>query len=61
MDRIHTENNIIRDSNYQNNLLIISRLLKYSQENLLKLNYFKDSYAKETFNEIHNKIIKSFR
>ena len=60
MDRIHTENNIIRDSNYQNNLLIISRLLKYSQENLLKLNYFKDSYAKETFNEIHNKIIKSF-
>ena len=52
--------NIIKDKNFEKNLLYISKLLTYCQENFSNLNYFKDSYAFETFEKISIKIVKSY-
>jgi len=54
------EKNILKDKNYENNLLYISELLAFCQENFSKLNYFKDSYAVELFEKMHIKINKSY-
>ena len=54
------EKKIVKDVNYQNNLIDISKLLIYCQENSKKLNYYKQSYAKDTFENLKKKIIKSF-
>ena len=60
IDKIHNEKNIEKDKNYKNNLLEISKLLIYCQENSSQLKYFKESYAFETFEKIRKKIIKSY-
>ena len=54
------ERNIIKNKNYENNLITISELLIFCQENLKNLNYYKESYAQETFENIYLKINKSF-
>ena len=59
MDNLHNIKNILKNNNYQNNLLDITKILIYCQENSSCLNYFIESYANETFEKIRIKIIKS--
>ena len=60
VEKYYQERNIIKSENYENNLIAISELLISCQENLTNLNYYKESYAQETFENIYLKINKSF-
>ena len=60
VEQYYQGRNIIKNENYENNLITISELLISCQQNLTKLNYYKGSYAKETFGNIYSKINKSF-
>ena len=60
VEKYYQERNIIKSENYENNLIAISELLISCQENLTNLNYYKESYAQETFENIYMKINKSF-
>ena len=60
IEKIHKEKNVLLDDNYQKNILEISKLLIYCQDNFSKLKNFKESYAFETFEKIRIKIIKSY-
>jgi len=60
VEKYYKERNFIKSENYENNLISISELLISCQENLTKLNYYKESYAQETFENIYLKINKSF-
>ena len=55
----YSNNHIKKDLNHRNNLLYLSRLLIYCKNNILKSNYYKESYASETFEKIQENIIKS--
>ena len=59
-EKYYQGKNIIKNENYENNLIDISELIISCQQNLTKLNYYKESYAKETFENINSKIKKSF-
>ena len=60
VEQYYQGRNIIKNDNYENNLINISEILISCQQNLTKLNYYKESYAKETFENINSKIRKSF-
>ena len=60
IEKYFKEFNIIKNDKYENNLITICDLLIFCQENLTKLNYYKESYAKEAFENIYLKINKSF-
>ena len=60
VEKYYQERNIIKNQNYEDNLITISGLIMSCQENLTKLNYYKESYAKETFEKVSSKINKSF-
>ena len=60
VEKCYQERNIIKSENYEKNLITISKLLIFCQDNLTKLNYYKESYAKETFENIYIKINRSF-
>ena len=60
LEKYYKECNIIKNDKYENNLIIICDLLISCQEHLTKLNYFQESYAKNTFENIYLKINKSF-
>ena len=60
VEQFYQGRNIIKNENYENNLITISKLLISCQKNLTKLNYYKESYAKETLGKIFSKINRSF-
>ena len=60
LEKYCKECNIIKNDKYENNLITICDLLMSCQENLTKLNYYQESYAKNTFENIYLKINKSF-
>jgi len=60
LEKIYKKSKMIKNYNYESSLITISDLLIYCQENLTKLNYYQESYAKETFEKIYLKINKSF-
>ena len=51
--------NLIKDLNYEKNILKISTLLIYCKINISKINFYKESYAEETFKKISENINKS--
>jgi hypothetical protein len=59
MENIHKENKLIKDDNYERNILDICNYLIIIKEKITKLNYYKESYASQTFTEMCNKIINS--
>ena len=59
MESIHNENKLIKDENYEKNILDICKYLIICQKNTTKLNYCKESYASQTFKEMCTKIINS--
>ena len=59
VENFFSEKFLIKDKNYENNILKISRLLIYYNENIKKSNYYKECYATETFNIMEENIIKA--
>ena len=59
IENFYSENALIKDINYNNNILKISNLLTYYNENIKKSNFFIRSYATETFNIMQKNIIKA--
>ena len=59
IENFYSEKLIDKDINYNNNILKISKLLIYYNENIKKSNFFKESNANETFNKMKQNIIKS--
>ena len=47
MENLHNIKNILKNNNYQNNLLDITKIFIYCQENFSCLNYLIESYANE--------------
>ena len=60
LENILEKKNILKDDNYEKNILYICKLLAYCQENFSKLNYYKESYAYESFEKMRIKINKSY-
>ena len=61
MEQFHKDKNIKKDSNYEKNIIDISKNLIYVKENIKKLKYFVDSYANDIFVNIEAKIIQSYK
>ena len=59
MENIHNENKLKKDQHYKKNILDICKYLIIIKEKITKLNYYKESYASQTFSEMYNKIINS--
>ena len=59
IEDIYNENQINKDSDYDKNIKELTKLLIFCEENILKLNVYKESYAEETFKEIEKKILNS--
>ena len=59
IEDIYNKNQINKDSDYDKNIKELSKLLIFCEENILKLNIYKESYAEETFKEIEKKILNS--
>ena len=59
MESIHNEKKLTKDQNYEKNILDICKYLIIIKEKITKLNYYKESYASQTFEEMSNKIINS--
>ena len=56
IDNFHRENKILKDNNYENNLLDISKILIYCQENSSRLNYHISFFLKNVgtrYSKIH--------
>ena len=59
IENFYSEKALIKDINYSNNILKISNLLTYYNENIKKSNFFIRSFATETFNIMQKNIIKA--
>ena len=59
MEDIYKENKLKKEENYEKNILDICKCLILYNENITKINDYRNSYANQTLEEMSKKIIKS--
>ena len=59
MEDIYKENKLKKEENYEKNILDICKYLILYNENIAKINDYRNSYANQTLEEMSKKIIKS--
>ena len=59
MEDIHKENKLKKEENYEQNILDICKYVILYNENITKINDYKNSYANQTLKEMYKKIITS--
>ena len=59
MEDIYKENKLKKEENYEKNILDICKYLILYNENIAKINDYRNSYANKTLEEMSKKIIKS--